>query len=170
MEKTMGKALSFTLNLTVRDLWAFSMYHSNRGVMGTFNVIFTAAALYLLIFRWETTTVSYRILMIVCALMFTVWQPMLLLWKAGRQAKTPTAREPMDLSFSGEGLTVEQNGQQAVFGWDQMGRMERIPGMIVLYMDRLHAYLIPNRVLGEQKEALCQLARTYLPRERRKRI
>ena len=46
-----GKTVDVTLTVTAKDLWAFSMYHANAGLMGIFNLLFTLAALYLLIFR-----------------------------------------------------------------------------------------------------------------------
>lgn len=63
-----GKTVDVTLRITAKDLWMFSMYHANAGFMGMFNLIFSLAALYLLIFRWSTTTVPYRCLLVVCAL------------------------------------------------------------------------------------------------------
>ena len=63
-----GKTVDVTLHITAKDLWAFSMYHANAGFMGIFNGLFSLAALYLLIFRWNTTTVPYRCLLVVCAL------------------------------------------------------------------------------------------------------
>ena len=51
-----------------------------------------------------------------------------------------------------------------------MGRMDKMPSMIVLYMDRVHAYLLPKSVTGDQEEALCKMAREHLPKERRRKI
>lgn len=162
--------LKFEVKLTVKDLWAFSMYHANAGFRGIFNLLFTAAALFLLVFRWGSLPVSTRLLLLLCVLLFTVWQPFLLFTKARRQAKAPVIRDAMTLTFGQEGLTVEQSGQTAAFAWDQMGRMDRMPTMIVLYMDRIHAYLLPKSVTGDREEALCELAREHLPKERRRKI
>jgi len=37
-------------------------------------------------------------------------------------------------------------------------------------MDRVHVFLLPRRVMGEQEEALYEMARQHLPKERRRRI
>lgn len=168
--KNTGKMLQFEVKLTAKNLWAFSMYHSNGGFRGIFNLLFTIAALFLLVFRWGTVTVAYRLLLLVCVLLFTVWQPFLLYTKARKQAQAPVMRDPMTLTFDENGLKVEQNEQTVEFAWDQMGRMDRMPSMIVLYMDRVHAYLLPKTAMGEQEEALCEMARQYLPKERRRKI
>lgn len=170
MAQDATKDITFEVRLTAKDLWAFSMYHSNGGFRGIFNLLFSLAALFLLVFRWGTLTVPYRLLLVVCVLLFTVWQPFLLYTKARRQAKAPVIRDPMRLTFDKNGLKVEQNEQAVEFTWDQMGRMDKMPSMIVLYMDRVHAYLLPRAVIGEQEEELCQLARKYLPKERRRKI
>ena len=70
------------------------MYHSNKGYLGVFNILFTLAALWLLVTRWGEVTVPYRLLLIVCALMFTVWQPFLLYLKARKQAAGKAVKEP----------------------------------------------------------------------------
>ena len=165
-----GKTVDVTLHITAKDLWIFSMYHANAGFMGIFNIIFSLAALYLLIFRWGSTTAPYRSLLVVCALMFTVWQPFLLWLKAGKQAKRPAVKNPMRLVFDDEKLTVSQEENSADFTWEQMGRLDAKPSMYILYMDRVHAYLIPKKTLGEQEEALRELALAHLPKEKRRKI
>ena len=165
-----GKTVDVTLHITAKDLWIFSMYHANAGFMGMFNILFSLAALYLLIFRWGSTTAPYRILLVVCALMFTVWQPFLLWLKAGKQAKRPAVKTPMRLVFTDEKLTVSQAENSADFNWEEMGRLDAKPAMYILYMDRVHAYLIPKTALAEQEEAFRELVTAHLPKERRRKI
>ena len=165
-----GKLVDVTLHITAKDLWTFSMYHANAGFMGIFNIIFSLAALYLLIFRWNTTTVPYRCLLVVCALIFTVWQPFLLWTKASKQAKRPAVKNPMRLVFDDEKLTVSQEENSADFTWEQMGRLDAKPSMYILYMDRVHAYLIPKSSLADQEEAFRELAAAHLPKEKRRKI
>lgn len=166
----MEKELRFEVKLGVKDLWQFSMYHANAGMLGIVNVLFTLAALFLIVTRWGTLTTPYRALLVVCALMFTVWQPLLLYNKARKQAKGPAVKEPMILTFGEEGLRVTQNEQEAVFSWEQMGRLDKMPTMVILYMDRVHAYLLPKSVMGEQEEPFYEMVRAHLPKERRRRI
>lgn len=168
-EASSGPRYAFSVRLGAKDLWKFSMYHSMGGMKGVFNLMFTGVALFLLVARWGELSGGYRALLAVCALIFPVWQPVLLYSKARKQARLPVMQNPMTLTFSEEGLKVEQNEQQVKFQWEQIGRMDAVPSMIVIYMDRVHAYLLPDSVTGEQKEPFCEMARTYLkPSQRRK--
>ena len=166
----MEKELRFEVKLGVKDLWQFSMYHANAGMLGIVNLLFTLAALFLIVTRWGTLTTPYRALLVVCALMFTVWQPFLLYNKARKQAKAAAVKESMILTVGAEGLKVEQSGQEAAFAWDQMGRLDKMPTMVILYMDRVHAYLLPKSVMGEREDAFYEMVRAHLPKERRRRI
>lgn len=164
------KNIHFQVQITAKDLWIFSMYHSNKGYLGVFNVLFTAASLWLLVTRWSQVSLAYRLLLMVCVLMFTVWQPMLLYMKAAKQAKNPAVREPMDMTCSAQGILIEQNGQSQQVTWEQIVRVEQVRGLLILYMGRVHAYLIPERAAKGCREELTELIRENLPGERRKKI
>ena len=99
------KELRFRIRMTANDLWRFSMYHANKGYLGVFNVLFTLAALFLLVFQSGQMLLPQRFLLVVCALMFTVWQPMLLLVKARKQAAGRGMKEPIDMFFGDGGIS-----------------------------------------------------------------
>ncbi len=166
----MDKELHFHVELTPKDLWKFSMYHSNSGMMGLFNIIFTVTALFLLITRWGNFSPAYRLLLVMCVLLFTVWQPALLYHKVKKQAKNSTSMRPMDLIFYDKGLKVCQENESAEFAWDRMARMDRKSSMVILYLDRIHAYLLPKSAMGDQEEMFYEMVRAHLPKERRRRI
>ncbi len=165
----MEQSMRFEIKLTAKDLWRFSMHHSNSGMLGVFNVIFTAAALFLLVTRWSVIGTGQRLLLVVCALIFTVWQPMLLYRKACKQARLPAVSQPMYLTFDPEGVHVEQNSQNADFTWEQVGRIVELKKMTIIYMDRVHAFLLPERFLSERQDAFLALLIQYLPKGRFRR-
>ncbi|WP_124065234.1 YcxB family protein [Clostridium sp. E02] len=158
------------VKLKAKDLWKFSMYHSYRGMQGIFSLIFSAAALYALVSTWGTTTNLYRGLLFVCVLLFTVWQPALLFLKAAKQAAKPMFRNGMTLSFLAEGINVTQGDENLFIEWGNLERVLRVRDMLILYMDRVHAYLLPDSISGDHLPALTALIKENLPPERRKRI
>jgi len=164
------QTFQFHIQVDARDLWKFSMYHSNKGYLGVFNVLFTLASLYLLLAKWNDTGAAYRLLLLMCAMMFTVWQPGILFLKALKQAGNERLRAAVDMAFGKEGFTVSQGGQSMEVAWDQVTRAARIPGIYVLYMSNIRAYLLPDQVLGSEKEAFAGFLREVLPKERRKRV
>ena len=43
-------------------------------------------------------------------------------------------------------------------------------GQLIIYMSRIRAYLLPDRIVGEDREGLWNLMREAVPKERRKGI
>ena len=160
----------FQVHMTAKDLWHFSMHHTNKGYLGIFNILFTLASLYLLITTWNQNTVPYRIMLVFCVTIFTVLQPGQLYLKAKKQASLAVMKEPIHYTFTRETICIAQADQQQELTWDQIGRVEKGTGMLIIYMDRIHAYLITDEAMGEQKENFCTMLKDVLPKERCKRI
>jgi len=166
----MAETIKFQIQMKVKDLWQFSMYHSYRGMVGVFAVVFTGAALYYVIASWTLLSETQRIAMIFVVLMFPVLQPVMLYWKAWKRMRQPVMQTATLLEFQEEGLKVTQQDQEALFPWDQIGRIDRKPTMLVIYMDRIHAYLIPKEVYEERLEELSDFLHGQLPKEKLTRI
>lgn len=165
-----NNTIRFKVQLTAKDLWRFSLYHANKGMMGVFNGIFTAASVFLLVTRWTTLESNYRVMLIICALMFTVWQPATLYYKAMKQSKRPEVKEPMELVFAEDGAEVFQDGKNMNVPWDQIAKVVKTRSMVVVYLDRVHAYLITNEQMGDQKEAFLAMVREHVPAHLRKGV
>ena len=159
----------FEVKLAVKDFWQFSMYHATKGVVGLFGVIFTAAALFLLVTRWTEVDIVYRIVLVICAALFPIWQPGVLYWKARKQAALPVMQIPLTLQFDADGLTVQQKEEMAVFPWNEIFKVVELPHLLVLYTDSIHAYLLPDAALGEEKEGFLKLIEDVVPKENRKK-
>lgn len=67
-------------------------------------------------------------------------------------------------------MTVDQGGQGGQILWEEIGKIEIVGGMVIVYGDRTHASLIPRAVMGEDEEAFRQLVREKLPKARRKGV
>ena len=158
--------MKFEINLDATYLWRFSMYHVNRGLQGIFNLLFTAAAVLCLIFARDQLSGGYIALLVVCALAFSVWQPLLLYLKSRKQAKTAGIRETLRMEFGEELVTVSQADQVQELPWDRIVKLIRTKHMVIIYTDRIHAYLLPVSVVGERMEEFAALVRKHLPKER----
>ena len=164
------KELKFHVRMETGDLWRFSMYHANKSYMGVFNLLFTVVPIYLLFFQGEDLLLPQRFLLVVCACMFSVIQPSLLLLKARRQSMSRAVREPLVITFREEGLLIEQAEEQPELEWDRVSQAKHIPGELIIYTDRIHAYLLPDRVVGDRRQELTEYLKGHLPEERCKRL
>lgn len=151
----MNKIIELKMKITTRDLWVFSMYHSNRGFQGVFNIIFTLAWFYLLI--TQELDIPRRIAYLVCAMMFSVIQPLLLYLKSMKQAKTDAIRQEFILSIQEKGLKVTRANSSGEFAWEDIYKTMFYPNLIIIYVDIRRAYLIPKRYWKENQKELIQI-------------
>lgn len=162
--------MKITVNLTVRDLFNFSMYNSCSGFSGIFNLIFTAGALIILAvtWQWETVSTFQRILLVLCALMFTVLQPAILYRKSKRQAERPGFSAAIDLTLTDEKFGVELGGTSYDMEWQQIWKVIRTRSMYIVKTGPTRAYLIPDRSLDGRNRELEEIFRKNLPKTKMK--
>ncbi|MFR5601400.1 MAG: YcxB family protein [Lachnospiraceae bacterium] len=144
----------FTYRTTAKDLWQLSMYYTYGSMVGVCNVVFTAAVLALAISRWSVAPVWQKVLMVLGICLFTVIQPVLVYSRASRQAAQIT--EDTTMQFADDGVYIRVGEKTSQLKWSQMKRVSRKPTLIVLFSDSTHGFVLPNRVLGKEKEDFYQ--------------
>lgn len=169
MEETERK-LTFTTRPTAKELWKFSMVYANKGLRGGVNLILVGGSVFLLLTRWDILEVPQRLLLFAVIFLFVIWQPAILYPKALRQAKELEKQPPLTLVFAEDGVTVDQGGEGGHIQWEDIGRIEIVGGMAIIYGDRTHASLIPRAVMGSDEEAFRKLVREKLPKARCKGV
>ena len=76
--------IKIDMQLNAKDIWLFSMYHSNRGFLLIFNVLFTIVMYYYMITSWNTIDIPRKILFLALANMFLIIQPAMLYLKSAK--------------------------------------------------------------------------------------
>lgn len=160
--------MEIKVKMTAKDLFDFSMYNSYSGPMGAFNIIFTAAALGLLIFTGAGNTVYQNILLICCVLIFTVLQPAMLHSKSKKQAEMTGFSTPITLKITDEKIAVEQAGVEGDLQWNQIWKAVRIKSMFIIKVGPTHGYLIPNRTIEGREQELADILKKNLPANKTK--
>ena len=111
-------------------------------------MIFTLGALAILAvtWNWETINVYQRILLVFCALIFTVVQPLMLL--TGRRSSRPGPSvfpRPLNLTLGDEKDRRGKGRDDRRAFWNQVWKVVRIKSMYIIKTGPVHGYLIPNR-------------------------
>ena len=162
--------MKISVTMTARDLFQFSLDNSYSGVSGAFNVIFTlgARAILAATWNWETINVYQRILLVFCALIFTVVQPLMLDRKAKQQAGAIGFSAPLNLTLGDKKIDVEKAGMTGELFWNQVWKVVRIKSMYIIKTGPVHGYLIPNRSIEGREQELVEILKKNLPESKRK--
>lgn len=146
--------IKIDMKLNAKDIWLFSMYHSNRGFLLIFNVLFTAVMYYYMITSWNKIDTPRKILFLVLANMFLIIQPAMLYLKSAKQARSEAIRAGLSLEMNDEGIVVSSKGESVDFKWESGFRSRIVPGIIIIYVDAVRGYLLPDRYIKENKEKI----------------
>jgi len=143
--------IKIDMKLNAKDIWLFSMYHSNRGFLLIFNILFTVAMYYFMITTWNRIDIPRKILM------FLIVQPAMLYLKSQKQARTDAVRAGLSLSLDDEGIEVSSGDEKVDFKWESGFRSRILPGIIVIYVDAIRGYLLPDRYTKDNKEKIVAI-------------
>ena len=149
--------IKIDMQLNAKDIWLFSMYHSNRGFLLIFNVLFTIVMYYYMITSWNTIDIPRKILFLALANMFLLIQPAMLYLKSAKQARSEAIRAGLSLEMNDEGIVVSSKGESIDFKWESGFRSRIVPGIIIIYVDAVRGYLLPDRYTKENKEKIVDV-------------
>lgn len=122
-----------------------------------FNIFFTVSMYGYIIYSWSELALPRKIMMLILANMFLIIQPLLLYLKSLRQAKSDTIKNGLSVELNDRGIVVSSNGESAEFPWENGFRSKILPGIIVIYVDTIRAYLLPDRYTGNLKEKVINI-------------
>ncbi|EJZ71271.1 YcxB family protein [Lachnoanaerobaculum sp. OBRC5-5] len=146
--------IKIDMQLNAKDIWLFSMYHSNRGFLLIFNVLFTVVMYYYMITSWNKIDTPRKIMFVLLANMFLIIQPAMLYLKSAKQARSEAIRVGLSLEMNDEGIVVSSKGESIDFKWESGFRSRIVPGIIIIYVDAVRGYLLPDRYTKENKEKI----------------
>ncbi len=165
----MKDAKKKSVNMTFQALYSYILNTNYRSLAGIIGVLVSLMGVAVLVFGWNTMATGQKVLFILVALSFLVINPLSLAFKAWQQLKlSPSYKQPLDYTFTDEGITVEQGEAKQDIKWEKICRLMMTGKMIAIYTDRYHAFVIPLSELGEDKgkiiTTLVQFTASYYPR------
>lgn len=134
------------------DVWQLTMYNTYHSFAGLCNIIFTAALVIVTIALWNTVGDAILILLLVGCILFPVLQPVAIYLKAKQQvAGLP---KNMQIVFDHAGVHVKTDTESSDLKWNQIKSVKKAPNMLIIFSSNTHGFMLTNRALGQQKEAL----------------
>ena len=103
--------------------------------------------------------------MIMLILLFPVLQPLAVYGKSLRQAGSIKVDTTLNISPSGFDIIVKDHRQHIL--WKDFKAILRRSSLTVLMPDERHAYLLPDRITGERREALQKYVQEMIDREQK---
>jgi len=144
----MNEEYIFNYKNTTWDFWLLMIYNTYESLLGICNIVFTFAMVIVAIRFWNTTPDVVQTLLAVACVFFPIIQPILLYLKAKSIAENAPK---ISLIFHEDGIRIKSKNERADLTWDQMECVKRRPNMLILFLTKTNAFMLPNRVIGKER-------------------
>ncbi|MBO6108296.1 MAG: YcxB family protein [Eubacterium sp.] len=149
--------IEFQVRMDAKSLSGFVIYHNYVRPGGILGLFLSVAAIVALIVRWGHWTGMQRALLVALALLFLIFQPLMLLQKANAQLHSKAFASPMDYSFGETEFTITQDGKSETFSYSDIRKTVFRKKVCYLYMSTVSAFIIPSGAVTERYAELKEL-------------
>ena len=154
--------ISFSVQMTVKDVYRFNMYHVYHSASGLVGLLLSLLALCNLIISFDSLTDQGKTIMTIVALWCTVLEPIMVYSRAKKQVKKITSyHKPLHYKIDEQGITVSQDEESQTMEWNRLSRIVKTRQQILVYSSRVHAFIFPRVAWQDQEKKIQNLLKKY---------
>lgn len=163
------KEVKFSVQMKTGYMFDFLYWHSYHGITGIINYALSFAGIVALIAGFGKGNAVVTIMLVALAALFTVVNPLSLLYKASRQVKkSQMFAKPLMYKFDTRGFSVSQENNSDSAEWNKVVFIRETGMSIILYLGAANALILPKKEIGGQLDDLKKLIRAALPQQAKK--
>ncbi len=159
--------VTFDVKLTSNDIFRFNIYQAYRGMQGIISILLPAVIIGAVIKNYSDFGPANVALYLGIALVLLLYIPVSLWFRSKKVLKTnEVLANTLHFEFEEETICVSQDDQKAEFQWENVYKMVATKKLVLLYTNRLNAYIIPREQIKDEYVDLATLAKSRLDRSR----
>lgn len=160
--------VSFDIKLTAKDLYKFNISQAYKGMQGMLSII-----LPVLVFAYAGTTygdvsIGSTIVYLGLGVLFLVYVPISLWLRVKKTITDPNnaLSKPLHYDFEEDCIRVSVEEENVEFKWENIFQLKSTSDLVLVYTNRINAYILPKVQLGENYSKLSELAHKKLEKYR----
>lgn len=159
--------IEFDVKLTAKNLYLFNIYQAYKGLQGIVSLVLPIFIFVYTAVEWNKISEENGMVNIVIGLIFLLYIPITLWLRANKVVKKDVVlSKPLHYEFSEDRIHVSQGEESVEFEWDNIYRMITFGGLVLIYTNRIHAYIIERKQIAAQYNSLKELAESKLMKYR----
>ena len=151
--------VSFDIKLQPKDLHRFNIYQSYRGTQGILSILLALVVFIISAVCFGQGRTAYGILYLAGAFLLLLYIPVTLWLRAKHTLQTnEVLAGVLHYEVSEACIRVTQGTEAGELPWEHIYKMVSTKKQILIYSNRINAYIIPREQLGSRYDELKQLA------------
>lgn len=148
--------ISLKIQINTNNLYEFIMNNNYVSIRGIISVLFSLASAVGTVIFWEQFSGIQKALMVFMSLLFIVIAPIEYYIRAKRQVKKNFSEE-LEYIFDESGITIKKSNESSSLKWNEVMKVINTKNLIVVYFTPIRAFIIPEKCIGENFDALKEL-------------
>lgn len=161
-------SINLDIKIEAKDLFRFNVKQAYKGMQGALSII-----LPLLIFAYAWTSfgqvsIGSTLVYVGLGIVFLVYVPVSL-WMRSKKIVSDANNalsKTLHYEFKEEAIRVSVEEESVEFKWENIFQMKTSGDLLLIYTNRINAYILPLAQVGENYEALSTLAHSKLEKYR----
>lgn len=156
------RPISFSVQMTWKEIYKFTMYHTYHSFAGILGVILSVMALTNLIISFDKLSDQSKTIMTIVAAWFLIFEPLRMLVRSKSQMKLSKAyKKPLNYIVNEEGITVSQDEESQTIEWKQLFKVVETKSQFLVYSNRINSFIFPKNSLEGQVDELGNAIAEY---------
>lgn len=160
--------VTLDIKLDAKDLFKFNMMQAYRGMQGSLSIILPILVFAYAVTSYGTVSIGSTLVYIGIGIMFLVYVPVSLWLRVNKTVKDENnaLSKSIHYEFEEETIRVSVGEESVEFKWENIFQMKTSGNLLLLYTNRINAYIFPLAQVGDNYEALSKLAHSKLEKYR----
>lgn len=141
----------FKSDIRTADYWILSMYNTYHSLVGVVNIVFFASMVALCYRFWNVVKPLPQAFMFLGLILIPIIHPFGVYLKSKSQMLL-VPKDGVTLKFGMTGIRVIVGDKEEMIRWNKVRGVTERCGMVIIYSDAAHGYILTRRVLGKKKE------------------
>lgn len=160
--------VTLDIKLDAKDLFKFNMMQAYRGMQGSLSIILPILVFAYAVTSYGTVSIGSTLVYIGLGIIFLVYVPISLWLRVNKTVKDENnaLSKSIHYEFEEETIRVSVGEESVEFKWENIFQMKTSGNLLLLYTNRINAYIFPLAQVGDNYEALSKLAHSKLEKYR----
>ncbi|MBP3452065.1 MAG: YcxB family protein [Agathobacter sp.] len=156
------------IKLDAKDLFRFNMQQAYRGMQGILSIILPILVFAYAVTSYGKVSIGSTLVYVGLGIVFLVYVPISLWLRVNKIVKDENnaLSKQLHYEFEEEVIRVSVGEESVEFQWENIFQMKTSGPLLLVYTNRINAYVLPLTQVGDKYEELSKLAHAKLEKYR----
>ncbi len=157
----MEEKIRLKITMTEKNIKDYVYGQTIKSMRGVAFFALGVIAIVILVMTWSDQNVFTKVCLIGIAAIYLVVQPLMTILKANTLSKRQELFVPIDYEIDEEEVAVTQGEEHIVYRWEDGFRFVVKKNLLLMYVSRINAYILPKDQLGDAYTQILTLAKKH---------